>query len=96
MMNRLEQIYINSNAICNARGWKKDWESGGCYIHLEVSEFIEALRGKTKSSPAEEAGDVIFGLLAVLKNYEIPLEEVISMLEMKIEKMLDEDQGRNS
>lgn len=42
----LEKHLQRIQAICQTKGWKKDWANGGVYLHLEVSEFIEALRGK--------------------------------------------------
>ena len=55
--------------VCEKHKWEKDWSKGGCYIHLEVSEFIEALRGK--GDPIDELGDVLFTLLAVADNYKV-------------------------
>lgn len=67
--------------ICETRGWKKDWSRGGCYVHLEVSEFIEAVRGK--GDPIDELGDVLFTVLAVADHYGI---DVIDALEKNLDK----------
>jgi NTP pyrophosphatase (non-canonical NTP hydrolase) len=94
MKNQLQEIYRNSDQICRNRNWDKDWLRGGCYLHLECSEFIEALRGKGSSSPVEEAGDVIFALFAILSYYELPIDDVFATLEKKIDKMLEEDKRK--
>lgn len=61
----LEIAATHTADVCKQRGWKKDWSNGGCYLHLEVSEFIESLRGKG-GVPEEEAADVIICLLAMV------------------------------
>jgi NTP pyrophosphatase (non-canonical NTP hydrolase) len=83
-MSDLQKQCDRVGAIVRERNWKKNWASGGCYIHLEVSEFIESLRGKGKSSPAEEAGDVLVSFFAVLDHYKIPMTDVLSGLEKAI------------
>ncbi len=50
---------------CKKRKWRKDWSNGGCYLHLEASEFIESLRGKG-GTPEEEAADVFITLMALI------------------------------
>jgi len=72
-----QQIADRIGKIARQQGWKKDWANGGCYIHLEVSEFIEALRGKGKSTPETEAGDVLIAFFAVLDHYKIPVSVVL-------------------
>jgi NTP pyrophosphatase (non-canonical NTP hydrolase) len=69
------------NTICKKKNWGKDWLAGGCYLHLEVSEFIESLRGKGKDSPASEAADVLFALFAMMAEYRISFEEVLKQLD---------------
>lgn len=60
---------------CKKSDYKKDWSHGGCYMHLEVSEFIEALRGK--GDPTEELGDVLFTVLAVADHYKIDIGDAM-------------------
>ena len=72
-----------SNRLCEKEGWDRGWSNGGCYLHLEVSEFIEALRGK--GDPVEEAGDVLFVLLSMLKYANIDLDKVIAKEVLKVE-----------
>jgi NTP pyrophosphatase (non-canonical NTP hydrolase) len=74
-------------AVAKHRNWKKNWSSGGCYIHLEVSEFIEALRGKGDTTPAAEAGDILVALFAVLDWYKIPVAEVFENTNKAITKL---------
>lgn len=72
-------------AACKRLGWKKDWASGGCYLHLEASEFIEALRGKGENPcPTSEAADVLVALFAVTSNYKIPISDILERLEATI------------
>ena len=61
--------------VCKRKDWVKDWSQGGCYAHLELSEFIEAVRGK--GDPIEELGDVLFTVLAIADYYNIDPEEAI-------------------
>jgi NTP pyrophosphatase (non-canonical NTP hydrolase) len=67
--------------VCDHHKWDKGWSRGGCYMHLEVSEFIEALRGK--GDPEDELGDVLFTVLAVADYHKL---DVIKALERNIEK----------
>ena len=71
-------------ALCKKEGWDKDWASGGCYLHLEASELIEALRGKS-GNPTEEGGDVIFTLMALLAHYNIDIEDCANTLATKMD-----------
>ena len=83
----LQQLISRVDAICIERKWQKDWLGGGCYLHLEVSEFIESLRGKGDSTPASEAGDVLFALLAMLSHHQISVDTVLGELELAIERL---------
>ena len=75
--------------VCALRKWKKDWSHGGCYTHLELSEFIEALRGK--GDPIEELGDVLFTLIAIADHYNIdPLKAIEDSIE-KHTRLLKQD-----
>lgn len=69
------------NDVCEYHKWDKGWSRGGCYMHLEVSEFIEALRGKGDSE--DELGDVLFTVLAVADYHKL---DVIKALERNMEK----------
>jgi len=93
-MEKIQEYCDRVGAIVRKRGWKKDWSSGGCYIHLEVSEFIESLRGKGDSSPADEGGDVLVAFFAVLDHYEIPVANVIKGLEKAIAELELGSRGR--
>ena len=66
--------------ICEAKEWDKGWSKGGCYLHLETSEFIESLRGKGNDPPAKEAADVLFTLFAMLAHHGIPMDAVLAAL----------------
>ena len=68
--------------VCDKQGWERDWREGGCYLHLEVSEFIESLRGK-HGLPVEEAGDVMFVLLAMMQEANISFEQSIEYMKKR-------------
>lgn len=84
-VNRLSRKAIK---VCEKEGWKRDWSMGGCYLHLESSEFIEALRGKGEDSPEDEAADVLFVLFSMLEAHGISVSEVCSRLDNKCEEYL--------
>lgn len=65
---------------CHRENWQRNWSNGGCYLHLEASEFIESLRGK-RGNPASEAADVLFVLLAMMKENNVSIEQAIRYLE---------------
>lgn len=73
--------------VCEEQNWKKDWSRGGCYMHLETSEFIEAVRGK--GDPVDELGDVLFTVLAVADYYGIDPVEALSKNIKKHQKILE-------
>jgi NTP pyrophosphatase (non-canonical NTP hydrolase) len=67
--------------VCECNKWKKDWSHGGCYMHLEVSELIEALRGK--GDPEDELGDVLFTVIAVANHHNV---DIIAAIKRNIKK----------
>lgn len=67
-------------------GWTKNWIKGGCYIHLEASEFIEALRGK--GDPIDELGDLLITILSVCENYNISITDGIDAARRKMNKIM--------
>ena len=77
--------------VCDKHKWTKNWSQGGCYIHLEVSEFIEACRGK--GDPEDELGDVLFTLLAVADYYGIDPMLAINKNTEKHRRILNDDIG---
>ena len=67
------------------RGWSRDWKHVGVYLHLEASEFIEALRGKG-GNPVNEVADVMFVLMSSFREHGIEMRDVMDRLnEMKRE-----------
>ena len=84
-MNNLQEIASRCIIKCKQEKWKCDWSNGGCYLHLEVSEFIEALRGKG-GNPAHEAADVLFVLLAMMKENKISFADTFDYLNDEILK----------
>lgn len=61
--------------------WPITWDHQGCYLHLEVSEFIESLRGKGHDSKEKEAADILFVLLGCLLINKISISKVLTELE---------------
>lgn len=84
LASELDAIAQGCYGKCSRNRWARDWSSGGCYLHLEVSEFIEALRGK-HGSPHDEAADVLFVFLSVCKNYDLDLDIVLKRLKAQLE-----------
>lgn len=85
----IDDLAQRIDQVCIKKGWNKDWIKGGCYIHLEVSEFIESLRGKGEDPPEDEAADVLFALFAVLANYGIDPSDVLDNLDRKTKEHED-------
>lgn len=71
----LSRLATLAHAKCQREQWKRDWQHGGVYLHLEVSEFIESLRGKG-GNPVNEAADVLFVLLSVCRANDVSLVDV--------------------
>lgn len=82
-MITLEKLSEKTLDLCNKKGWKRDWQAG-VYLHLEASEFIEALRGK-HGCPIEEAGDTLFVLLSICAANGIKIDEVVDRLNRKVD-----------
>ena len=54
--------------------------SAGGYLHLEVSELIEALRGK-RGNAEHEAADVLFQLLTIIRSRRLNIDRILKRLE---------------
>lgn len=65
---------------CEEKGWDRGWVHAGCYLHLEVSEFVEALRQKNGLDTNEEAADVLFVLFSTLAAHDIQVSDVLKTL----------------
>ncbi len=78
--DQLTQLATLALEKCRREGWPRDWSNGGVYLHLESSEFIEALRGK-RGLPEDEAADVMFVLLSMLEAHAIPIDTVLGKLQ---------------
>ena len=75
----LSQVAGAAVKVCVERGWGLDWKERGAVLHLEASEFIEAIRGK-KGIPEKEAADVLFTLLVACNSYRVNLASVVEHL----------------
>ena len=64
-------------AMCHKRKWDMHWTARGAYLHLESSEFIEALRGK-RGNRKDEAADVLLVLMSMTENEGIPFTDVVA------------------
>ena len=71
--------------ICNKHNWGRNWQEGGCYLHLESSEFIEALRGKGNNTPEEEDGDILFVLLAMFEEHGLDINKSFEYLRARLQ-----------
>ena len=87
-MSILDELAVKASAVCTEKGWTRGWSEGGCHLHLEVSEFIEALRGKGDSPPEEEAADVLFVLLSICQGNGVDLDEVQRIFHRKCDALL--------
>lgn len=84
MASDLDDLSESCLAFCQAKGWDRGWSNGGCYLHLEASEFIESLRGKGNNTPEEEAGDVLFVLLSILASHNLKPSAAVTALNLKL------------
>jgi phosphoribosyl-ATP pyrophosphohydrolase len=66
------------------KNYPMDLLAAGGYLHLEVSEFIEALRNK-RGIGAHEAADVLFQLLTMLHARNVNINEML----LKLEELAD-------
>lgn len=86
-MTDIEEFSKETFDFANKMGYVKDWSRGGCYIHLEASEFIEALRGK--GNPIEELGDLLGTIFSVCENYGISVPDGIKSAREKMNKIMN-------
>lgn len=91
----IEQVAAKARRVCEEKGWKRNWSNGGCYLHLEASEFIEALRGKGDEPPENEAADVLFVLLSMLHYEDISAQKVLEILDKKCDDLLAHDHDKD-
>ena len=73
--------------LCRSREWSMHWTARGAYLHLEVSELIEAIRGK-HGSPLHEAADVLIVLMSITQNQNISWQDVLTQASMKVSEMM--------
>lgn len=85
----IESVTQKAMRVCEQQGWSRGWSNGGCYLHLEVSEFIEALRGKGDEPPEGEAADVLFVLLSMLGAHDISPTRVLEIMDGKCDDILE-------
>ena len=62
------------------KNYPMDLLAAGGYLHLEVSEFIEALRGKHGVSH-DEAADVLFQFLTLMHARNVNINAMLLKLE---------------
>jgi NTP pyrophosphatase (non-canonical NTP hydrolase) len=89
----LDKLAKRIDDVAKQKGWDKSWSKGGCYLHLEASEFIESLRGKGDDPPQKEAGDIIMALFSMLAHYDINPSEVFELVEQEILPDLETDES---
>jgi NTP pyrophosphatase (non-canonical NTP hydrolase) len=81
MTQELEVLAQKCIEVCDDQQWKRNWSEGECYLHLEVSEFIEAVRGK--GVPHEELGDVFFVLLTLAKEHNVSFDDAFAYMKKR-------------
>lgn len=91
MINREKGFYLRALSdacmeLVLKKRWRRDWQEAGCYLMLECSEFIEAIRGKN-GDPVEEAGDILFVLLTTMSEHNIDVGDVLDFLANKVRKL---------
>jgi len=79
-INKLDELADKTINVCIRKGWDLNWQGRGCYLHLESSELIEALRGKGESTVLDEAADVLFCLMSITEAESIPFSKVVERL----------------
>lgn len=75
----LQELADQAWQKCQEEGWGRDWKHAGAYLHLESSEFVEALRGK-RGDAEKEAADILFVLLSTLASRGIRMKNVVEKL----------------
>ena len=85
----LSDIAKDALAKCKSRGWSRSWLHAGCYLHLEVSEFLESIRGKS-GVPEQEAADILFVLLSTMEENSVDINATIKCLNKLKEDNADE------
>lgn len=80
----LHRWAVDTLAACVARKWRTDWSARGCYLHLEVSELIEACCGKGDSTKEEEFADVLLVLLSLAGAYRIDMPKALGTFDDKL------------
>jgi len=76
---QLKDLAKEADEFCKSKNWIKNWSNGGCYLHLEASELIEALRGKGDRNPEEELADVLTALLSMTEYYQVDIDKAIDI-----------------
>lgn len=82
----LEDLAIRCSLACKKENWSRDWPEAGCYLHLEASEFIEALRGE--GDPVDEAGDVLFVLISSAQAHGIGVKQIVEASKQRHEGIM--------
>lgn len=78
LSDELEKFATSCLKVAERKNWGRDWEKGGCYLHLEASEFIESLRGK--GIPHQELGDAMYVLFTVAKANNVSITDAIQYI----------------
>jgi hypothetical protein len=67
-----------------SRGWSFNWPERSGYAHGELSELVEAVRGK-RGDISDEGGDTLLTALCGLVPEDIPMSAVLAAAEAKCE-----------
>jgi hypothetical protein len=88
LQHRVLEMYLK-------RDWRLDWMARGVYMHLEVSEFIEAIRGKGDSTPESEAADVVICMMAMVAGANLNWDNIMAEVEQKVTVLETKPQYKN-
>lgn len=80
----LDDLRVRFRSAGVLRGWSFDWPERSGYAHGELSELVEAVRGK-HGDVVDEAGDVLLACLMGLVPESVSLAECLAAAERKVD-----------
>ena len=100
-MINIEEFSKEAFEFTKKMGYIKDWNRGGCDIHLKASGLIGALCDKEnpikepgrieilrgKENPTKKLGDLLIIIFSVCENYNISVIDGIKYAKRKMKKI---------
>lgn len=96
-MNDIDKLGERVFRICEEKDWTikaRGILGSGCYLHLEASEMIEAMRGKGDEHPLDEGADVLFCLLAMCWELGCKPSELFARLDRVLNEKFGPSAGK--